>query len=177
MPSSRASPTGPALKAAAPAIAEAILAEHRRAFPRWLELLGPAAEALVPPLARDLRRPRPRRRRQTAAAEVLAELFARGRRDLALARIITEATPAAFRVLLRESAGRGLSPEALDFLRAVLDEVAEGPRAGEGPTTDGPSGQAGDARPPPRSPWPSLGEPEPLWPLLRHRPDPRSARC
>ena len=155
-------------------MAEALLAEHRRAFPRWLELLGPAAAALVPPLGAICRDPDRDAYAQAAAAEALAELLGRGRRDLALARTITEATPVASRVLLRESAGRGPSPRGAR--RSSARCSARSPRS------------PGPARPDERTArrdrlaarqaaaataLAALGEPEPLWPLLRHRPDPR----
>ena len=126
---------GAALKAAAPAIADALMAEHRRAFPRWLELLGPAAEALVPPLGAICGDPGRDGSAKTAAAEVLAELFARDRRDLALPRIITEATPAAYLVLVRESAGRGLSAEALDVLARCSSRSPRAPGPARSPTS------------------------------------------
>lgn len=165
---------GPGLKAAAPALADALLAEHGRSSSRWLALLGPAAEALVPPLGAICADPGRDISTQAAAADALAELLGRRHRDLALARIITEATPAACQVLLRETAGRGLSGEARDFLRSILDKVAEGPRTGERPEERiARQDRLAERRAAAAVALAALGEPDRLWSLLRHRPDPR----
>ena len=144
---------GPDATAAAAAMAEALLAEHRRAFPRWLELLGPAAAGLVPALSEIRRDPGRESYDQAAAAEVLAEVLGHGDRDVELMRAITESTPMASRVLLREFDRRAPSPEALDFLRAVLWAGRRSRRRGAGRMSGRP------ARPPPRPPWPPWASP------------------
>ncbi len=85
-----------------------------------------------------------------------------------------EAVPDAAKVLLGELVERGGSRETIDFLRAVLDEVLEGRRPGESPEALADrqdrqvSRQAAAA-----VALSALGDPDTLWPLLRHREDPR----
>jgi formylglycine-generating enzyme required for sulfatase activity len=167
-------PVDQELRAAAPAIAEALLAEHRGALARWLELLGPAAEVLVAPLSAVCRDHSRDASTRTAAAQVLAEALARGGGDLTLARAVTEAAPDAAKVLLRGLVERGESRGTIGFLRTVLDQVPEVPRGVGRPeelvTRQDPqvSRRAAAA-----IALAALGDSDALWPLLGHRPDPR----
>ena len=76
----RAGAPSPARATVAAPLAEALLAEHRRALPRWLKLLGPAAPLLAAPLGsicRDTGRTRDPTT-QSTAAEALADVLQPG---------------------------------------------------------------------------------------------------
>jgi formylglycine-generating enzyme required for sulfatase activity/predicted Ser/Thr protein kinase len=158
----------PDAKAGAPVMAEALLAEDRRAFPRWLELLGPAAADLVPTLAAISGDPGRESYAQTAAAEAqLAYVLGRGGSDLELARVVAEGTPLVSGVILREFGGGKPSREVKDFFQAILRERVGDPYD-EDRKDDLAARQAAAA-----TALAVLGEPERLWPLLLHGDDPR----
>ena len=148
-------------------LAEALLAEHRRELPHWLELLGSAAPLLVQPLSEVCRDPGRDPATQTTAAEALAEVLERERQAESLARATIEARPEAFRILLRELASQGRPGQVLVFLRGVLAERVDDLR--DETHKDALAGRQAAAA----IALAALGEPESLWPLLRHRSDPR----
>jgi serine/threonine protein kinase/formylglycine-generating enzyme required for sulfatase activity len=157
------------LTAAAAPLAEALLAEHPHTLARWIELLGPARRALILPLS-EICGDRDRVRNATArsiAAEAVAEILARQEHPELLAGLIVEATPEAWHVLLREQLRVGPNEPALDTLRKVLDQRLENPDDEAGKDAIA-SHQASAA-----VALAVLGQPEQLWPLLRHRSDPR----
>jgi len=154
-------------RAIAAPLSEALLAEDRRAVPRWLELLGPAAPLLVPTLGQVCRDAGRDPATQETAAEALAEILKRESDQVALARMTVDALPEASRILLRELVSLGPSAPVLDCLRGVLAERVDDPRAESGEDElAGRQAAAGIALA-------ALGEPESLWPFLRHQADPR----
>jgi formylglycine-generating enzyme required for sulfatase activity len=163
----RTSTIDPDLRAAAPALAEALLVEPRREFPRWLELLGPAAEELVPHLVAIRRDTKGESYARSAAAAALAYALGRGDRDLELARNIVEAAPMAAKVLLREFDDRKPSTEALEFLRGVASEAVSDDRERHG------QDELADRQAAAVAALAALGEFDRLWPQLVHRADPR----
>jgi formylglycine-generating enzyme required for sulfatase activity len=151
----------------AAALAQSLLGESRRSVPRWLELLGPSGGSLVSPLAAACSDTAREPVTQSAAAEALAEILKRGRESETLARVTVEATPEAFRVLLKEAVSLERSDKVFMFLRGVIEERVDDPRAeSRKDVLARRQAAAGIALA-------ALGEPEALWPLLRHRADPR----
>ncbi len=134
--------------------------------PRWLERLGPAGLAVAPPLA-ACQAPVQDPIVRSAAAEVLAEILKYDGGDLRLARILVRSSQEAARILLRVLVGHERSTEVTEFLRGVLDERIEDPRAED--RKDEWAGRAASAG----IALAELGRPDDLWPLLRHSPDPR----
>jgi formylglycine-generating enzyme required for sulfatase activity len=130
-------------------------------------LLGPANELLVQPLSaiccdhdRDALS-------QLSAAEALAELLELRQQPATLARVALESSQGAFRILLRELVRLGRSDTVLEILhRALAERIADseaGPRKDAAASRQAAAAIALSA----------LGEPEVLWPLLRHHDDPR----
>ena len=153
---------------ASPVIVQALLAEDQRTIARWLQFLEPASPALVPELEHACRKPDLNAPSRMIAAEALAGILHQEGDALQLARSAVRIVPEASSVLVRRLARmEGLIP-AREFLSAI---VAKGP--------------GGDA---PRSGWDgdegvlrranaafallALDFPSPVWPLLRHDPDP-----
>ncbi|MFI5459033.1 MAG: protein kinase [Isosphaerales bacterium] len=148
-------------------LSESLLSEDRRVVPRWLELLGPAASLLVPTLGQVCRDAGRDPATQATAAEALAEILKRGPEKVVLARMTVDALPEASRILLRELVNLGPSEQVLGCLRGVLAERVDDPGAEtRKDELAGRQAAAGIALA-------ALGEPESLWPLLRHRADPR----
>ncbi|MGO9913562.1 MAG: protein kinase domain-containing protein [Isosphaeraceae bacterium] len=148
-------------------LAEALLAEDRRALARWIEQLRPAALLLVPHLGAVCRDATRDSTAQSTAAEALAEVLGRAGQPVSLAQVTVEALPDASHVLLRELVSVGTSGPALDYLRGVLGERA--PESADEPAKDALAGRQAAAA----IALAGLGEPDSLWPLLRHRADPR----
>jgi eukaryotic-like serine/threonine-protein kinase len=145
----------------------ALVGEDRRTVPRWVELLEPRMQSVVPFLMRDCRDPEIGATVREHAAEALAEVFARTKDAQELARSIVAAQPDAARILRRVLKVLDGRETALNQLRGFLtnpadlndtesrkDEVAS--RHAEAAITLA-----------------VLGETEPLWQQLVHRPDPR----
>jgi formylglycine-generating enzyme required for sulfatase activity len=148
-------------------LAEALLAESRREAGRWIELLGLAGSAVVPPLATICRDGSRESTARSAAAEALSEILERARQPLTLAEITVDALPDASHILLRELVSLGPSAPVLDYLRGLLSERVGDP-------ADEPAKDARASRQTAAAiALAGLGEPESLWPLLRHRADPR----
>jgi eukaryotic-like serine/threonine-protein kinase len=150
-------------------LAEALLAEHRRALPRWIELLGPAAPLLAEPLS-AICRDRDHSRDATAhstAADALAYVLHQGGDPVKLAQATVDSVPEASRVLLYELVSLDPTPEVAAYLNGVLaeqiddhtDETAKDALANR---------QAAAA-----IALVAMAEPDSAWPLLKHRADPR----
>jgi serine/threonine protein kinase/formylglycine-generating enzyme required for sulfatase activity len=153
---------------AAPALARAVLAEERRDFARWLELLEPiASAALLPPLQRICDDPAGEPATQAAAAEILAEILIRRQDGTGLANAAVQTSPIAAAVVRRELVRREPSEQAMSTLRQVLAAKA-GPDDDEAAKDRLAYRQAGAA-----VTLAAAGESNGLWPLLRHRDDPR----
>jgi eukaryotic-like serine/threonine-protein kinase len=149
-------------------LAEALLAEHPHTVSRWIDLLGDARSVLIPPLS-EICRDRDRdTTARTIAAETVADIFGRQLQPEMLAGLIVDATPEAAHVLLRELKRGGATEPALDTLRNVLDQRQADPLLDEAGKDALASHQAAAA-----IALAALDQPEQLWPLLRHRPDPR----
>ena len=157
----------PISRTIASALTDALLAEHRRELPRWLKLLGASAGSLVPSLGEICRDAGRDATSQSTAAEALADILKREQKSAALALSSVESTEVASRVLLRELVSLGPSGPALGALRGVLDERIVDPE--DEPGKDVLAGRQAAAA----IALAALGQPELLWPLLRHRSDPR----
>ena len=148
-------------------LTDALLAEHRRELPRWLKLLGASAGPLVPPLGVICSDASRGAGNQSTAAEALADILKRERQPAALALASVESTEVASRVLLRELVSLGPSGPVFGALREVLAETVADPE--DEPGKDALAGRQAAAA----IALAALGQPEALWPLLRHRADPR----
>jgi eukaryotic-like serine/threonine-protein kinase len=148
-------------------LTDALLAEDRRELPRWLKLLGASAGSLAPSLGAICRDAGRGATSQSTAAEALADILKRERQSAALALSTVESTEVASRVLLRELVSLGPSGPALGALRDVLGEQVFDPA--DEPGKDVLAGRQAAAA----IALAALGQTESLWPLLRHRPDPR----
>ena len=154
---------------------EALMAEDRRAAPRWIELLGPAARALVPSLMRDCNDPKVDGVARANAAEALGEVLAEANspEELAEDRIL-DAQPAPSRLLGRALMRLHRREAGLDLLRKAAtrqpnEAVVGGTNSdAEARKNDSASRQAGAA-----TTMSAIGETGLLWPLLRHQADPR----
>jgi serine/threonine protein kinase/formylglycine-generating enzyme required for sulfatase activity len=153
--------------APAAALAEALLAEHPRALPRWIELLGTVSRVIAGPLLQICRDTARDATAHAAAAAALADVLERGQQPTMLADATVEALPEASQILLHELVGVGPTLQAVDALRQVLDERASNPDDETGKDAIA-SRQASAA-----IALAALGEPDSLWPLLRHQSDPR----
>jgi eukaryotic-like serine/threonine-protein kinase len=149
------------------ALADALLGEHRRELPRWLTLLGPSARLLVPPLGAICRDKGADPTNQSSAAGAVADILKHERQPVALAHLAVESTEGPSRILLRELVSLGPSDQVLSALHQVLEEhvLDAGDDAGDDALA---ARQAAAA-----IALAALGEPGALWPLLRHRADPR----
>jgi eukaryotic-like serine/threonine-protein kinase len=148
-------------------LAEALLAEPRRAVPQWVELLGTAVHLLITPLG-DLCRDSGREATvRSTAAEALAEVLERRHEPVKLAQFMVDSLPDSSRVLLQELVARERPARVTASLRAVLSEVVDDPY--NEVAKDALAGRQAAAA----IALLALGEPDLLWPLLRHRPDPR----
>ena len=150
------------------------MAEHRRAFPRWLEAARPGRRGPGPAPRRDLRRPRPRRLRPDGRG--------RGPRRAVRPR---PARPRAAADHHRGDPGGLSGPPPRDRPAAGCPprrSTSSARCSSRSPRAPGPASGPTSGRPV-RTGWrrqaaaavalAALGDPEPLWPLLRHRPDPR----
>jgi serine/threonine protein kinase/formylglycine-generating enzyme required for sulfatase activity len=148
----------------------ALLGEDRRTIPRWLDVLGPALPSIVSPLGQVCRDSERDLTTRATAAETLAEALSRRGDTAELARMVVATLPDASQILLRELVRLDRlerAEPALKYLRSVL------------------AGQAHDLRDELRKDnfhhrqaiaavaLAALGEPEALWPHLRHQDDPR----
>ena len=102
---------------------------------------------------------------QAAAAEAVAEVFERRDEPASLAALAADATPQASQVLLRELVRLGPTPPSISTLQKVLDERPDS-SDGENARDALASRQAFSA-----IALAALGQPGPLWPLLRHKSD------
>ncbi len=127
-------PTADSWTTIAAPLAEALLAEDRRALERWIDQLGPAAPLLVPHLGAVCRDATRDSTARSTAAEALAEVLGRARQPVPLAQVTVEALPDAAHVLLRELVSVGTSGPVLDYLRGVLGERA--PESADEPAKD-----------------------------------------
>ena len=151
----------------AAALTDALLAEHRRELPRWLKLLGSSARFLVSPLGEVCREAGRDPTKQLTAAEALAEILKRERQPAELALFTVESTEGPSRILLRELVSSGPSDSALGKLHEVLAEHVVDPE--DEPGKDALAGRQAAAA----IALAALGQADSLWPLLRHRADPR----
>jgi eukaryotic-like serine/threonine-protein kinase len=151
----------------AAALTDALLGEPRRELPRWLKLLGSSARLLVAPLGAICRDKGGEPANQGHAAEAVADILKREHQPAALALLAVESTEGPSLTLLRELVGLEPSQPVLAALHGVLDEqvVDAEDEAGKDALA---ARQAAAA-----IALAALGEPESLWPLLRHRADPR----
>jgi len=148
-------------------LAEALLAEDRRALWRWIEQLGGAAPLLVPQLGAICRDATRDSTAQSTAAEALAAILAGAGEPVTMAQFTLESSPDASHILLRELVSVGRSAPVLEYLGGVLAERA--PDSADEPAKDALAGRQAAAA----IALAGLGKPETLWPLLRHRADPR----
>ncbi len=148
-------------------LAEALLAEHPRMLPRWIDLLGTASPVLVQPLLEICRDTERDATAHAAAAAALADILERGQQPTMLANASVEALPEASRILLRELVRVGPTPPTIGALRRVLEQLAADPL--DEPGLDALASRQAAAA----IALAALGEPDSLWPLLRHRADPR----
>ena len=153
--------------ATAAPLAEALLAEHPRTLPRWIELLGTASQVLIRPLLEICRDTGRDETAHATAASALADVLEREQQPTMLANATVEALPEASRILLRALVSVGPTSQTIGALRQVLDERASDP--GDEPGKDALASRQAAAA----IALAALGEPESLWPLLRHRSDPR----
>jgi formylglycine-generating enzyme required for sulfatase activity len=164
----------PAWDAVAPDIVRAILAEDRRTFGRWLELLDPVARRLLPALARACRDEALDAATHALAAEAAAVALARStdpKHDPAreLARLAVGVPPEALPPLARELARRrDLGPFVGARVAAILEAVLAEDEDAE-PCREVQAHRQANAA----LTLLILGMPDRLWPLLRHRDDPR----
>jgi serine/threonine protein kinase/formylglycine-generating enzyme required for sulfatase activity len=146
----------------APAFTNALLAEDRRTVPRWLDLLGPAAPSLIATLGGVCRELKQDSTTRSTAAEALTELLTRRHDSVTLARFVVESQPDASRILQAQLMQLGRQSEARAYLYGVLREPRDPPVSDERAQRHAAAAIALAA----------LGEPEALWPLLRHHDDP-----
>ncbi|MFO0958387.1 MAG: formylglycine-generating enzyme family protein [Isosphaeraceae bacterium] len=150
----------PGWAGAGESLTDGLLAEEARTHPRWLELLGPAADILVPTLRAACGQPGNDPTSRASAAEALAWILSDRADPVGLARAIAESQPDASLVLLRRLAPMPNNREGLDYLRREAD------------------GADGDDLAISRSAIAAvalayLGDPEALEQAFRHREDPR----
>ena len=110
------------MRAFAAPLAEALIIEHPHTLSRWIDLLGPVAAMLVPPLRKVCRDSGRDGDRAGTAAEALTIMLDREDQQALLAQLTADATPEASHVLLRELVRLGPSVAATDALRKVLEE-------------------------------------------------------
>jgi formylglycine-generating enzyme required for sulfatase activity len=163
----RLEPAHPGWAAAGPAVARALLGEDRRTIPRWVELLEPVLTALIPRLADDVRDAKLNPSARAASAEALAEALGCRGSVADFAAPIAEASPDAFRVLVRALEGLGRPAAAIKALAAI---VAQSPSE---PHDDEPKERRAGLRANAAVALLALGHSEAVWPGLRHAKDPR----
>jgi eukaryotic-like serine/threonine-protein kinase len=154
-------------EAAGAALKLALMNEDHRSISRWVELLGPTARALVPAMATDCGDPEADSAERTQVAEALAEILTRGQDALELCRVLVDAQPDSARILRRALATLGRREAAVGYLGRVLDE-----RTADADAEDR-KDKIASRRAEASITLAVLGDVEPLWPLLAHRPDPR----
>lgn len=152
---------------AADALKEALMVEDRRTASRWIDLLGPAVRALVPPLRHDCHDPKGDPAARANAADALGEILARGEHAEELARSIVDAQPDAARLLRRALTRLGRREAAATYLR---EAVARGP---DDTDVEARKDEAASRQAEAAITLATMGEPEALWPRLAHQPDPR----
>ena len=140
-----------------------MLGEDRRTS-RWIELLGPAARRSSR-AGKGL--PRPRRRARRRSRRPWPETLTRGQDAERLSLALVDAQPDAARILRHGLAMLAHRQVAVGYLHGVLDE-----RPADGDAEDRKDAVA-SRRAEAAIALAVLGEPELLWPLLAHRPDPR----
>ena len=139
-----------------------------RSIPSWLSLLNPAMESLVEPLSQLCRDPEVHQGLGITAAEALAEILKRRGDTRALAAKLVDSRPDSALILLRELAKLGRPKQAVDFLWTVLGQRVQDPSdESEKNLLAGRQALAAIALD-------ALAEPDVLWTLLRHDPDPRA---
>jgi eukaryotic-like serine/threonine-protein kinase len=163
----RLDPNGADLGASATAVAAALLREDRRSLPRWVELLGPAVGPILPALETTSRDPSLDPITRSIAAEALAEALARRGDGRGIARALVEAPPEAFAVLVRALDRPELRGPAIEALDRALAEDA--PTGADESARDAAARRRANAA----VALLTFGHPDRLWPLLRHRDDPR----
>jgi formylglycine-generating enzyme required for sulfatase activity len=156
-------------QAVAPLVAESLLAAVQRNpshYPVLLETLRPLKESLVPPLAALFRGAKPGESTRDLATNLLVEYAADA--PAALADVLLDADDKAFAKLFSPFQAHG--PRAVTLLREELARTVK-PGAADAEKERLAQRQASAAVALVR-----LGEVEPVWPLLRHRPDPDPRR-
>ncbi|HWE40648.1 MAG TPA: SUMF1/EgtB/PvdO family nonheme iron enzyme [Isosphaeraceae bacterium] len=160
----RVGPDWPGWEAAAPAVVRALLAEDRRTFGRWFELLDPVARRLLPALAGACREEGLDAATHALAAEAAAVALARSSDPaLDLAHLAVAVPPEALPPLSRELARQRDRGRAVAFLEGVLAEHED-----VEPCREVRAHRQANAA----LTLLILGRPDRLWPLLRHRDDP-----
>ena len=149
-------------------MARALLDEGGRSIPSWLRLLDPAMGSLVEPLSQLCRDPEVHQGLGITAAEALAEILKRRGDTQMLAAKLVDSRPDSAQILLRELAKLGRPQPAVDFLWTVLGQRVRDPcDESEKNLLAGRQVLAAIALD-------ALGEPDVLWTLLKHSPDPRA---
>jgi serine/threonine protein kinase/formylglycine-generating enzyme required for sulfatase activity len=156
-------------RAVAPLVAESLLAAVQRNpshYPVLLKTLRPLKESLVPPLAALFRGAKPGESTRDLATNLLVEYAADA--PAALADVLLDADDKAFAKLFSPFQAHG--PRAVTLLREELARTVK-PAAADAEKERLAQRQASAAVALVR-----LGEVEPVWPLLRHRPEPDPRR-
>jgi serine/threonine protein kinase/formylglycine-generating enzyme required for sulfatase activity len=156
-------------RAVAPLVADRLLAAVQRNpshYPVLLETLRPLKQSLVPPLAALFRGAKPGESTRDLATNLLVDYAADD--PAALADILLDADDKAFAKLFPLLQAHG--PRAVALLREELARTVK-PGAADAEKERLAQRQASAAVALVR-----LGEVEPVWPLLRHRPDPDPRR-
>jgi serine/threonine protein kinase/formylglycine-generating enzyme required for sulfatase activity len=148
----------------ADALTLALLAEDRRSIPHWLELLRPSLRPLADALFRVCRDSGNDATLVSTAAEALGEALVLSGDSAGLGRAVVETPFQASIVLNRDLLRLERAGPALEFMHHVLEDK----RVGEPPNDVLASWKANAA-----IGLAGAGEPERLWPLLEHDPDPR----
>jgi serine/threonine protein kinase/formylglycine-generating enzyme required for sulfatase activity len=161
-------PDQPGWSAAGPVAARALLGVDRRTIPRWVELFEPVLWAMIPKLQEDVRNTGLSPSARAASAEALAEALARRGLVAEFADPIAEATPDAFRVLVRALERLGFPAGATAALGEIVSRSATASPADLAQLEHQARRRANAA-----VALLALGHPDHVWPGLRHADDPR----
>jgi serine/threonine protein kinase/formylglycine-generating enzyme required for sulfatase activity len=149
-----------------PAFARALLGEDRGTIPQWIKLLDPVLGTVIRQLDADVRDTRLTAVSREGSAEALAEALVLRGADGDFASPLVEAPPEAFRVLLRGLERCRRTSGAIAALSAILDEPA--PDHAHALQREHHLQRQAAAL----IALLALGQPERLWPNLRHAADP-----